>query len=88
MNNPFDARLSALSGPARDCVPIVPDDAADLSEVAVALYAEVGGTIHVETEAGAERTIDVPSMTIFPLGVRKVFATGTDAGVKLHALVI
>lgn len=88
MNNPFDARLSALCGPARDCVPIVPDDTADLSQVAVSLYVEVGGAIHVETEAGNERTISVPSASVVPLGVRKVFATGTDAGVKLHALVI
>ena len=88
MTNPFAAHLSALSGPARDIVPIVPDDNVELPHVAVSLYVEAGGTIRFEAVAGGERTLDAASFSLLPVGVRKVFATGTDVAVKLHALVL
>jgi hypothetical protein len=40
--NPFENRSLALSGPATDALPVVPDDATDLPHVAVGLYIETG----------------------------------------------
>ncbi len=88
MSDPFAARAGALSGPARDIAPIVPSDADDLSDVAASIYVEAGGVVRFETVAGGERTVKVASFSVLPVGVRKVFATGTDAGVKLFALLV
>ena len=45
MQNPFDDRVLALSGPARDYLPVTPSDADPLPQVAVGLYVEVGGRV-------------------------------------------
>lgn len=79
MNDPFASRLSSLSGPARDILPVQPDDAADLPAVAVALYIEQGGSLTITTAAGMQRTIEVAGWSILPVGVRRVWATGTTA---------
>lgn len=78
MTNPFASRLVPLSGPARDLMPVTPDDAADLSTTAVSLYVETGGTLSLVTEA---RAVTVPDFMVLPLGVRRVNATGTSAAV-------
>jgi len=87
MTNPFASRLVPLSGPARDLMPVTPDDAADLSTTAVSLYVETGGTLSLVTEAGEARGVTVPDFMVLPLGVRRVNATGTSAA-GIHALVI
>jgi hypothetical protein len=80
MNDPFASRLSSLSGPARDILPVSPDDSTDLPTVAVALYVEQGGTLTITTVAGQQRTLNVADWTILPVGVRRVWAAGTTAG--------
>ena len=85
--NPFATRTLSTSGPATDALPVTPDDAADLSMVAIALYVETGGTIVVDTVAGGTRTIGVADFSILPLGVRRVHATGTTA-TGIHAMVL
>lgn len=87
MNNPFANRATPLSGPARDIAPVVPDDAAALSEVAVALYVEVGGAVSMITERGQTRTLTVPDYSVIPVGVTHVLATGTTAS-GIHALLV
>ena len=87
MTNPFENRTSSLSGPATDMVPVVPDDATDMAEVAVALYVEVGGNLSVLTSRGQPRTINVTDHSILPVGIRRVNATGTTAN-GIHAMVI
>lgn len=79
MKDPFASSMSSLSGPARDILPVTPDNAADLPVVAVALYIEQGGSLTVTTVAGVQRTINVADWSILPLGVRRVWATGTSA---------
>ncbi|SNS29182.1 spike base protein, RCAP_Rcc01079 family [Antarctobacter heliothermus] len=87
MNNPFHNRISSLTGPARDVVPVVPNDGTDLATVAVALYVETGGTLSLVTVAGNTRSLIVPDFTILPVGVMRVRATGTTAA-GIHALVL
>lgn len=85
--NPFKNRSLALSGPATDALPVVPDDATDLPRVAVGLYVETGGTLRLTTVAGETRTIAMADFSILPLGTTRVHATGTTAA-GIHALVL
>ena len=87
MTNPFASRAASLSGPAHDYLPVTPDDAADLSEVAVALYAETGGTVTFDSVRGTTRTVRIADHGWVLCGIRRVHATGTTAG-GLHAMVV
>lgn len=87
MTNPFENRVSSLSGPARDLLPVTPNDSVDLAEVAVGLYVETGGTLSIVTVAGGTRSVSVPDFSVLPVGVTRVRATGTTA-TGIHALVL
>lgn len=87
MSNPFDGRAIALSGPATDIRPVTPSDAADLADVALALYVETGGSLSLVTEAGQSRSVTVADFSMLPVGVRRVNATGTTAA-GIHAMVL
>lgn len=85
--NPFENRASSLNGPATDAVPVTPDDATDLPTVAVSLYVESGGTISFVSVTGQTRSVTLPDHCIFPVGTKRVHATGTTA-TGIHALVV
>lgn len=88
MANPFSGRAVSISGPATDILPVTPDDASDLADVAIALYAEAGGAISFDPAGGgATRVVVVPDGMILPVGARRVRASGTTA-TGIHALVI
>ena len=87
MSNPFENRVSSLSGPATDLLPVTPDDVSALPEVAIALYVETGGALSIVTARGNARTVTVADRSILPVGVRQVNATGTSA-TGIHAMVI
>ena len=88
MANPFSGRAVSINGPATDILPITPDDATDLADVAIALYVETGGVVVFDSVAGgATRTVTVGDHAILPVGARRVRATGTTAA-GIHALVI
>jgi hypothetical protein len=87
MSNPFKGRTLPLGGPATDMAPITPSDSTDLPHVALALYAETGGTVALVTVAGATRSVRVADFSMLPVGVRRVLATGTTA-TGLHAMVL
>lgn len=85
MPDPFESRVSALHDPARDIFPVTPSDAADLPQVAVGLYVEQGGALRIDTVAGQTRSLVVGNLSLLPVGVRRVHATGTTA-LGLHGL--
>ncbi|MBI1495356.1 spike base protein, RCAP_Rcc01079 family [Halocynthiibacter styelae] len=87
MSNPFEGRSPNLSGPARDLLPVTPDDAADLPRICIGLYAEVGGAIVFTSETGAVRTVSVSDFSILPVAARRVHASGTTAS-GLHGFVV
>lgn len=87
MTNPFKNRAVSLSGPTQDILPVTPNDAVDLSDVAVALYTEIGGSIALVTASGQLRTVSVSDFSILPVGVQRVLATGTTAS-GIHAFVV
>ena len=86
MIDPFSGRSAPLAGPARDILPVTPDDAQDLPEIALAVYVETGGDVTLTSHAGHMRTVGVASWTILPVAARRIHATGTTAG-GIHALV-
>jgi hypothetical protein len=86
MFDPFANRAFDISGPARDYVPVTPSDAAALPQVAVAIYAEIGGKVAFVSATGAQRVVEVSDYGWIVCGVRQVLATGTTA-TGLHALV-
>lgn len=87
MTNPFSRRSSALSGPGIDYAPVTPSDTESLEDVAIALYAEIGGTIAFVSQKGESRTVAVPDFGWLLCGVRAVHATGTTAD-GIHAVVV
>jgi len=87
LTNPFENRTSSLSGPATDIVPVTPDDLTDMTDVAIALYVETGGTLSLLTVRGGNRSVSVADNSILPVGTRRVNATGTTAS-GIHAMVI
>lgn len=87
MTNPFSRRVSSLSGPGIDYVPITPDDAVDLPDVAASLYVEGAGSVAFVSVKGATRTVAVPDFGWVVCGVQRVLATGTTAS-GIHAVVV
>lgn len=85
--NPFENRALSLSGPATDIVPVTPSDAADLADVAAALYIETGGALSFVTVSGATRQVNVANFSVLAVGARRVLAAGTTAS-GIHALVL
>ncbi len=87
MSNPFESRALSLSGPATDIVAVVPSDTVSFADAALALYVETGGTLHLETVSGHDRTVTVADFSFLPVGTTRVNATGTTA-TGIHALVL
>lgn len=87
MSNPFQGREIPLGGPAADLLPVTPNDATDLPEIAVALYVQTAGTLSVVTVRGNTRSLSVADFSILPVGIRRVRATGTTAA-GIHAFVL
>jgi hypothetical protein len=87
MTNPFQSRSPDLGGPATDIVPVVPSNSVEMTNIALALYVERGGTITFVTERSQTRVVQVADFAILPVATRRVNATGTTA-TGIHALVI
>ncbi|WP_066706945.1 spike base protein, RCAP_Rcc01079 family [Celeribacter ethanolicus] len=87
MSNPFAGRFLGASGPAFDLVPVVSSDAVEFESVAVALYIETGGDLSFVSALGRARTVKVGDLSILPVGVKQVMATGTTAS-GIHAFVV
>lgn len=83
----FKANALTAAGPATDILPVTPSDTTDLPFVASALYVESGGTVSIVTVRGQTRTVTVGDLSLLPVGVVRVRATGTNA-TGIHALVV
>lgn len=68
-----------LSTPASDIFTITPNDGADLPRVTKALNAATAGLVRVTTDRGTEADVFLAAGVVFPLRVRRVWATGTSA---------
>lgn len=77
-NDRFPDSLS-LVGPITSAFTVVPNDEADLPEVARALYLGAPGAVRVRFADGTEHTYGNLLAGRHPLRVVRVFATGTTA---------
>jgi hypothetical protein len=85
MGDTFQGVKSALKGYARAAL-IVPNDAADLSDVCQAVWVGGAGTLKVTMVSGDVVTLSgIVAGTLLQLRVKRVWATGTTATL-LHAL--
>ena len=96
--DPLSGLASSLSSPARRVVLLVPSDVADLDPYAKALWVHVpaavaggGPTVRVTAVGAADgESVDLYAppglMPLPPFQARKVWATGTTAGVRVYAL--
>jgi hypothetical protein len=65
--------------PSSVVIEIVPDDDADLPHILSGLNVATPGTVRVMTKDGTTGTVFVEEGTVFPLRVRRVWATDTTA---------
>lgn len=73
-------RAPSAQAPARRAAAVTPDDAADLTQIAKALYLGVGGDLRiVPADGGAAVTLMNHAPGYAPVQVRRVLATGTTA---------
>jgi len=86
MKNPCANRVASLGTPGTDYLPVTPDGAIEMPEVAVALYVETGGRVSFFSVRGMTRTVELADKGCLLCGVRAVMATGTTA-TGLHAVV-
>jgi hypothetical protein len=65
--------------PASTLVEVVPDDGSDLPQLLSGLNVATPGTVRVTTKDGSIGTVFVEAGTVFPLRVRRIWATDTTA---------
>lgn len=97
--DPMRGHAASLTSPTRRLAEVTPADAADLAVYAKALWVFVPedvaggvGTVRVTpVGAGDGESVDVRALPglqpLPPCQVRRVWATGTSAGVRVYALV-
>lgn len=80
MADEFQSYREGLSDVADNAATVTPNDSADLSTTARALYIKTGGDIKVTTAGGNTVTFEsYPSGTWLPVRAARVFASGTTA---------
>ncbi|MBU2960025.1 hypothetical protein KO516_04120 [Citreicella sp. C3M06] len=80
MSDKYSQFTHGLNSPPYGGFDITPSDATDLSTVTRALNVGVSGDVHVTLLDDSEATLFLQAGGIFPLRVKRVWATGTSAG--------
>ena len=75
----FAAYPDAPGMAASMLIQIAPDDDGDLPHILSGLNVATPGTVRVTTKDGSTGTVFVEAGIVFPLRVRRVWATGTSA---------
>lgn len=85
MTDPYETYGVSLTSPARDLVPVTPDDDADLAIVAKALLIHEAGDVEIVTDKGETRVIeDCLAGEVLTVRVRRVKAANTTS-TKIYA---
>jgi hypothetical protein len=81
MTDPFKSHESALTSPARNGFPIVPNDSVDLSVTCRALFVGGAGDISVILVNDFSSLVfkNIPAGTVIPISVKRVEATLTTS---------
>jgi hypothetical protein len=94
--DPFRDSTTSPITPAIDCVAITPSDSVDVEPYPKALRVFVPAAVEGgvgSVKVTPKRAADAAPVTLkfppgvyqLPLGVRRVWATGTSAGIEVHA---
>ena len=76
----FDRALDAVTSPARDALPVAPDDAVPLPRLPKALLVGGAGTLTLRAVDGsADVALSVVAGQLVPIRASHVRATGTSA---------
>lgn len=75
----YAGRQSQMADPAEHAFAITPNDAADLSSWALALYVGTGGDVKMDTWGGETVTFANVPVGVLPVRSRRVYAAGTTA---------
>lgn len=75
----YAGRKANMADPARNASAITPNDSADLTTRALALYVGVSGDVKLDTWGGETVTFANVPAGILPVRARRVYATGTTA---------
>lgn len=83
MTDQFEGHAQGLTAPATSALTVTPSDSQDLPTMPRAIYVGGAGALRVElldAPVGSDVTLSAlqPGM-VYPLRVRKVYATGTTA---------
>ena len=79
MDHDYTGHAAGLESPAAKAFAITPSDVADLAQPTRALNVSGSGYVRVTTITGSEAVIFVAAGGAFPIRLRRVWATGTDA---------
>lgn len=75
----FASADNTLHSPATNIEEVVPSDVNDLAYLTTALNVATPGAVRVTTDSGTISTVFVADGVVFPIRVRRVWATGTTA---------
>lgn len=81
MTDVWETVGGSIDSPAKNAAAVTPNDSADLSNVAVALYVGGSGDVSVDTVGGQVSVVfsGVSAGTVLPVRVRRVNSTSTTA---------
>lgn len=79
MSDRFRNHASGLSGPVSEVYDVTPNDGTDLAVFTRALSVAVSGLVRVTTVSGTTASVYILAGAPFPVRVRRVWATGTEA---------
>ena len=79
MSDKFAGTTERLESPPQHLVEVTPDDDNDLPHVSRAINAGTAGKVKVTTAAGDTGVFTLVAGALFPVRVRRVWATGTTA---------
>lgn len=75
----FASADNTLHSPPTNIEEVVPSDVNDLAYLTIALNVATPGDVRVTTDSGTISTVFVDAGVVFPIRVRRVWATGTTA---------
>lgn len=81
MTDVWETVGGSIDSPAKNAAAVTPNDSADLSNVAVALYVGGSGDVSVDTVGGQVSVVfsGVSAGTVLPVRVKRVNSTSTTA---------
>lgn len=79
MSYDYERAVETEISPARSAAAVTPNDSADLTEPAKALYVGVAGDVSVDLVQGGESIVFKNVQGILPVAVKRVNSTDTTA---------